>query len=139
MSLMKVSPARQPSLEKLACEVGLSPSRLRHLFKAEAGMSPTKYYRALRIHEAKELMETTFLTIKEIRARLGIRNKDQFTRDFKRLYGRTPAQHRAYKPLALPRASPDSHFNCQIAISATTRELISEHPGNNLAANKRDT
>ena len=97
ISLMKVNPGSEPSIEKLASAVGLSVSRFRHLFKAEAGMSPAQYYRALRMRQAKELIETTFLSMKEIRARVGIRSKDQFTRDFKRFYGRTPAQHRAHR------------------------------------------
>ena len=101
MSLMKVNPGSEPSFEKLASAVGLSLSRLRHLFKAEAGMSPAQYYRALRMHQAKQLIETTFLSMKEIRARVGIRGKDQFTRDFKRFYGKTPAQHRAHRLIAL--------------------------------------
>jgi transcriptional regulator GlxA family with amidase domain len=97
ISLMKVNPGSEPSIEKLASAVGLSLSRLRHLFKAEAGMSPAQYYRTLRMRKAKQLIETTFLSMKEIRARVGISSKDQFTRDFKRLYGRTPAQHRAHR------------------------------------------
>src|SRR5688572_15080989 len=106
ISLMKVSAGSEPSIEKLAGAVGLSPSRLRHLFKAEAGMPPAQYYRALRMRTAKQLIETTFLSMKEIRARVGINSKDQFTRDFKRFYGRTPAQHRAHHLIPLVAQNP---------------------------------
>ena len=92
---MKADLHQKFSLGKLARRVGLSPSRLRHLFKAEVGMSPTQYHKVLRMEEAKELIGTTFLSIKEIRRRVGIKDKNQFTRDFKRFYGITPAQCRA--------------------------------------------
>jgi transcriptional regulator GlxA family with amidase domain len=95
ISLMRGDLHRKLSLEKLARQVGLSTSRLRHLFKSETGMSPTQYYKALRMQEAKELIETTFLSMKEIRSRVGIKDKDQFARDFKKFYGLTPAQYRA--------------------------------------------
>ena len=97
IALMKADLHKKPSLEKLARRVGLSPSRLRHLFKAEMGVSPTQHHKVLRMQAAKDLLETTFLSVKEIRCRVGIEDKDQFTRDFKRFYGTTPAQYQAQR------------------------------------------
>ncbi len=59
------------SCEHLAREVNLSPSRLRHLFKSEIGMTPSQYAKTLRINKAKELAVSTFLNVKEIIAKLG--------------------------------------------------------------------
>ena len=83
------------SLDVLAQSVNLSTSRLRHLFKAETGMTPAQYLKSLRMSCAKKLVETTFLNIKQIRCSIGVRDKGHFARDFERSYGLTPTQYRA--------------------------------------------
>jgi transcriptional regulator GlxA family with amidase domain len=83
-----------PSLNTLAENVSLSSSRLRHLFKSEMGVSFAQYVKSLRMQEAKRLLETTFLSVKEVMYRVGIRNESHFTQDFKKAYGLTPSQHR---------------------------------------------
>jgi len=47
------------------------------------------------MRQAKKLLETTFMSVKEIMGRVGISDKSHFLRDFKRDHGATPAQHRA--------------------------------------------
>lgn len=79
----------------LARLVNLSPSRLRHLFKADTNMTPTQYLHTLRMQEAKQLLETTWLRIKEIGSRVGIAGQSHFVREFKRAYGFTPVNYRA--------------------------------------------
>lgn len=83
------------TLEALAQAVNLSPSRLHQIFKNETGMSPAKYLKTLRLAQAKELLETSFLSVKEIRGRVGINDESHFVRDFKNAYGATPSQYRA--------------------------------------------
>ena len=43
---------------------------------------------------AKELLETTFLSVKEIVALAGFNDESHFVRNFKKLYGVTPSEHR---------------------------------------------
>jgi AraC family transcriptional regulator of arabinose operon len=85
---------RRVSLQTFASSVNLSPSRVRHLFKAETGVSPSRYVRIRKMHEAKLLLETTFLTVKEIGNRVGLSDGSHFVRDFKRIYGSPPARYR---------------------------------------------
>ncbi len=92
--LIDDNPYHEPTLAELARQVNLSPHRLRHLFKVEMGMSLSQYRKSLRLQKAKELIETTFLTIKEIRVRVGVKDKSRFARDFRKAYGLTPAQYR---------------------------------------------
>ena len=80
----------------MARSVNLSPSRLRHLFKAETGMTPVQYLRALRMRFARESLETTHLSVKEIIAKAGVSDKSHFMRNFKKTYGVTLAQYRSY-------------------------------------------
>ena len=81
-------------MEDLAQAVNLSCSYLAHLFKAETGVSLLQYLKSLRLRKAKELMDTTFLSVKEIRSRVGAGDKAHFARDFKRTYGLSPAEYK---------------------------------------------
>jgi transcriptional regulator GlxA family with amidase domain len=82
------------TLAEMAEAVNLSPSHLYHLFKSETGMAPTRYVKALRMGKAKELLETTFLSVKEIVILIGATDGSHFVRDFKRQYNLTPTQYR---------------------------------------------
>jgi transcriptional regulator GlxA family with amidase domain len=91
---MNADLSRDLVLAEIARSVNLSNSRLRCLFKAETGMSPTHYLKHLRMQEAKRLAEDTFLNVKQIMNKLGMRDESHFVRDFKRVHGVTPSQHR---------------------------------------------
>ncbi len=80
---------------EIAASVNLSRAHLRYLFKAETGMSPAQYLRSLRMQEAGRLLKTTFLGVKEVMYRIGVSDESHFTRDFKKVYGSSPAQYRA--------------------------------------------
>lgn len=86
--------SRDITLEELASSVNLSNSRLRYLFKVETGKSPRLYLKHLRMQEAKHLAESTFLNVKQIMNKLGMRDESHFVRDFKRIHGVTPSQYR---------------------------------------------
>ena len=81
-------------LEELAKLTNLSTSRLRHAFKAQTGESPRQYLRRLRMGRAKDLVETTFLTVKQIMLSVGIRDESHFVREFERTYGVSPTRYR---------------------------------------------
>jgi transcriptional regulator GlxA family with amidase domain len=85
----------KPPVTELADAVNLSPSHLRRLFKAETGIPLHQYIKSLRLQKSKELMEHTFLNMKQIMFAVGVKDKSQFARDFKRLTGFTPTQYTA--------------------------------------------
>lgn len=85
---------RTPPIEEMARVLGMSASRLQHLFKKETGTSITKYIKEMRLQKARQLLETTHLSIKEIRGKVGIENEPHFLHDFKRRFGRTPTEYR---------------------------------------------
>jgi transcriptional regulator GlxA family with amidase domain len=77
----------------VAQAVRLSPSRLRELFRDETGKSVTLYRKELQLQRAKQLLETTFLSVKEVAASVGIDGVSHFVRDFKKTYGFTPTEY----------------------------------------------
>jgi transcriptional regulator GlxA family with amidase domain len=83
------------SLTEFAQSVNLSVWRLCHIFKSDVGMPPIKYLRLLRMETAKGLLESSFLSVKEIAFQVGLNDESHFVRDFKATYGHSPAIYRS--------------------------------------------
>src|SRR5687768_15129874 len=60
-----------PSVPKMAAAVDLSLSRFAHLFRDETGVPPARYLHTVRMQRARVLLERTFLSVKEVMARVG--------------------------------------------------------------------
>ncbi|HET6974880.1 MAG TPA: helix-turn-helix transcriptional regulator [Pyrinomonadaceae bacterium] len=84
------------SLAELAQSVNLSVWRLSHIFKSDVGMPPIRYLRLLRMDRAKHLLESSFLSVKEIAFQVGLNDESHFVRDFKAAYGFSPALYRSH-------------------------------------------
>ena len=80
--------------EALSDHLNLSPSRVQHLFQQHLGMSPTQVFKLRQMETAKERLDSTFLRVKEVMAAVGRHDLSHFVRDFKQLFGYTPAQRR---------------------------------------------
>jgi AraC-like DNA-binding protein len=63
-------------------------------FKLETGMTPAQHLKSLRIQKAKELLEGTFLNVKQIMMEVGINDESHFVRDFNERYGLPPTEYR---------------------------------------------
>lgn len=93
-ALIEKGVRQEPQFDWIAKQLNISSSRLRHLFKYETGISPVQYQKALRLQKAKHLLETTFLTVKEVMLQVGIKDESNFARDFKKRYGLSPKKYR---------------------------------------------
>lgn len=82
-------------IAELAQRVNLSSWHFIRLFKAETSKSPKYYIRHLRMKQAEQLLSESFLSVKEIAAKVGFGDRSHFSRDFKRLFGQAPAAFRA--------------------------------------------
>jgi len=82
------------SVAGMARSVNMSPWRFCHLFKTEVSQSPSHYVRTLRMREAQKMLSETFLSVKEIRAKLGNLDRSHFSREFKKFCGLTPTEFR---------------------------------------------
>ena len=79
------------TVRDLARHSAMSESGFSHTFKAVAGIPPRRYAIQARIARARELLETTGLSVKEIAAQLGYDDPHYFSRCFRRHTGRTPS------------------------------------------------
>ena len=84
--------------DDLARAARLSRSRLCYLFKAETGVAPMQYLKRCRIEKARDLLESTPLSVKEIRSSVGLSDRSHFTRGFKETFGVTPFEYRRKNP-----------------------------------------
>lgn len=86
---------RRPfSLDEVAHAVGYSASYLSRIFSRHVGLSLFRYIRDLRIREAKRLLESTGMRMKEIAHALGYSDPTQFSRSFKHETDVSPAEYR---------------------------------------------
>jgi transcriptional regulator GlxA family with amidase domain len=79
---------------------GLPKRTFDRRFKAATGYAPLAYVQALRIEEAKQMLETTARPIEAIAREVGYEDLASFRRLFRRLSGMTPGDYR--KKFQLP-------------------------------------
>jgi two-component system, response regulator YesN len=103
ISLIHDDLRNSPSLEQMAEFVRLSPSRLNRIFKMETDVSFAQYVKSLRLRRARNLLETTFLNIKETMTNVGLNDLSHFVRDFKKAFGMTPSEYRNLQFQSLPK------------------------------------
>jgi transcriptional regulator GlxA family with amidase domain len=70
-------------------------------------MAPLQYLRAVRMKRAKQLLETTFLSVKQIMIEVGLRDESHFVRNFKVTYGLPPARFRTQFLIKSSKKNPD--------------------------------
>ena len=92
----------QVRLIDIAATVHISSSHLRHIFKREIGTSPTRYVKLVRLRRAKELLETSLLSVKEVMSAVGLNDLSHFVREYKVLFGQTPSETRTSPKTKLP-------------------------------------
>ena len=77
----------------IAAEVGISPSHLRALFKAEYGISMVSALNEIRIRHAKNMLKSGVFTLREVAAECGFQNEYYFGRVFKQITGTSPGKY----------------------------------------------
>lgn len=82
------------NMETLADNFPISYSKFRKAFKKQTGKSPNQYHIDLRLNKAKELLEESNMSIKEVGYNTGFDSPYYFSRLFKQKFGRTPKSMR---------------------------------------------
>jgi AraC family transcriptional regulator of arabinose operon len=91
-----------PPIEHLAETVGLSASRLAHLFRSEVGRSIQAYVVERRLKMAAMLIVQTDERISQIAYSVGFGDVSNFNHSFKRRFGMSPRQYRSSHDLLPP-------------------------------------
>jgi transcriptional regulator GlxA family with amidase domain len=113
---------------------GLAERTFIRRFRQATGMTPLDYIQALRLEEAKQMLETSDLPVEAIANEVGYEETSFFGRLFRREVGLTPAQYRLrfgalnralstrQMQLAAPRQSPRSRQRTAVTVqSASSR------------------
>ena len=83
MDYLERNIARKITLADIADAVGLSPSRLAHLFREQTGQTPQQYLEGIRMQRASELLRRTGFSIKQIADAVGYDSQFYFSQRFK--------------------------------------------------------
>ena len=99
-------------LAQLAREAGMSIPAFHQHFKAITQTSPMQYLKSTRLHQARLLMVRQDLSAEAACHAVGYTSASQFSREFRRLFGLTPAleARRMRQSFALPPAFPGAEF-----------------------------
>jgi AraC family transcriptional regulator of arabinose operon len=82
------------SVDELAAAVGLSASRLSHLFQGELGIPPRASIERQRLNRARQLLTHSLLSVQAVAAEVGFDSEFYFSNRFKKLTGTSPSEYR---------------------------------------------
>jgi two-component system, response regulator YesN len=82
-------------LREVSQHVNLSQWHLSRLLKERTGCGFTDHVRLARTSDAADLLSSTFLSVKEISARVGYQGASHLGRDFRREYNVSPSKWRS--------------------------------------------
>jgi len=91
LRLIHAGYAQPLDVMQLAEEAGMSIPSFHSHFKAITQVSPMQYVKSTRLHQARLLMVREELTAEAASYAVGYTSASQFSREFKRLFGLTPA------------------------------------------------
>ncbi len=92
---LKVHYTEPLRIEDLARHVHMSVSSLHHHFKAITSLSPLRYQKQLRLHEARRLIVTHDVDVTTAATAVGYGSLSQFSREYSRLFGTSPVRDAA--------------------------------------------
>ena len=82
------------AVQSLAKEAGMSPTAFHASFKAMTSISPLQYVKNVRLHKAKEFLQNEGEKVNTTAMRVGYESSSQFSREYKRCFGISPAKDR---------------------------------------------
>ncbi|MFZ3560651.1 helix-turn-helix transcriptional regulator [Streptomyces sp. BH055] len=131
------------SIAQIAARVMVSRFYFTRMFKDETGTSPGKFLAAIRIHEARRLIETTSMSVTDVSIAVGYNSLGSFTNAFTAGVGVSPGRLRRGLWDGVPRPDrvpagpggtvagtvglPAGHGNAQVFVGAFDTPVM-QHP-----------
>lgn len=81
-------------IEELLSDTHYSHCHIIRKFRSETGKTPSRYFNDIKLRYAKNLLETTNLTVLEISMKVGFSSVGHFSKWFKKTYDTTPLHYR---------------------------------------------
>jgi transcriptional regulator GlxA family with amidase domain len=81
-------------VSRMVTRSGLAERTFKRRFKQATGYAPVDYVQAIRIEEAKQILETTTMSVDDVAAEVGYEDPAFFRRLFKRIAGVSAARYR---------------------------------------------
>jgi AraC-like DNA-binding protein len=82
----------------LAREANMGISTFHHAFRDATATSPLQYVKSIRLHKARAFLVTDGLNAQDAAHRVGYASASQFSREYRRMFGCSPASDRAALP-----------------------------------------
>ena len=79
----------------LAREANMGVSTFHHAFRDATATTPLQYVKRIRLHRARALLMTEALNAQDASRRVGYASASQFSREYRRMFGASPASERA--------------------------------------------
>lgn len=80
-----------PPLEEAARKAAMSPTKFKSLFKEVFGHTYYQFYKNVRMHKARELLEQQKMNVSEVGYLLGYQNLSKFTKAFRTVFSMAPS------------------------------------------------
>jgi transcriptional regulator GlxA family with amidase domain len=91
---MEGSIEQSESMAAIAAHLRVSIGKLERAFKTELGIGPSDYYRRIRMQRARDLLEHSTMSVREVGLVCGYASLPAFVRAFRRTYQETPRKVR---------------------------------------------
>jgi transcriptional regulator GlxA family with amidase domain len=90
------------TLTHFAEAVNLTPEYFCRIFTRQMGIAPLKYLKLFRLQSARQLLEDSHLTVKQIMFAVGFSDESHFVRDFENQFGLSPVRYREFQTKLSP-------------------------------------
>lgn len=92
VALLRAEFTQALPVERLAAVAGMSLSSFHQHFRRHTSLSPLQFHKQLRLIEARRLMLAEGISASSAAFAVGYESVPQFTREYRRLFGRPPVQ-----------------------------------------------
>jgi AraC-like DNA-binding protein len=89
--LLLADMAKAPTINQLAREAAMSPSKLKKQFKDVFGQPIYEYYQKKRMQKARELLQEGNRSVKSVGIEMGFANLSNFSLAFRKEFGELPS------------------------------------------------